>query len=76
VIDFVRQNPMPAAVPWQEIYLASTNASANQRVRGRPKWCIDDVFGCIPQSFDLIETAAADNSYCWRFIFPLRHAAI
>jgi hypothetical protein len=76
VIDFVRQNPVTAAMSRQEVNLAAANLPANERVRRGPEWRVDIVFGGITQFFYLIETAAANDSNCRRFILLLGHAAI
>ncbi|KAF5407999.1 MAG: hypothetical protein Udaeo2_18380 [Candidatus Udaeobacter sp.] len=76
MIDFVRQNPMTSPVSRQKINLASANLSANERVRGWPKWRVDVEFAGVAQFFYLIQAAAADDSDCWRLVFLCGHVAI
>jgi hypothetical protein len=76
VIDLVRQNPVATTVARQKINLTSANLSANERVRRWPEWRIDVEFAGVTQFFYLIETAAANDSNCRRFILFLGHAAI
>jgi hypothetical protein len=67
---------MTSPVSGQKINLASANLSANERVRGCPKWRVDVEFAGVAQFFYLIQAAASDDPNCWRFVFLCGHVAI
>src|SRR4030095_1852920 len=65
VIQFMRQNPVPASVSRQKINAATRDCSADDRIGRDAEGRIDFVFGQIRKAFQVIETAAADNSDGW-----------
>ena len=72
MIYFVWQNPMTTPVAWQELNLAPTERSANERVGGRPKRRIDLMFGDVLDFLHLIQPAAADDADCWNLFLHAR----
>src|SRR5437660_9015491 len=65
MIQFMRQNPVSASVSRQKVNTATEQCSADDRIGGRAERRIDLVFGQVGKTFDMIETAAADNSDGW-----------
>ena len=65
MIQFVRQNPVPASMSRQEVNAATKHCSADDRIGRRAEGRIDLVLGQVGKAFQMIETAAADNPDGW-----------
>jgi hypothetical protein len=52
---------MTASVPGQEINPSSTDFAADDRIRRRAKGSLKQMLLWVPESFDLIEAAPADD---------------
>src|SRR4029077_6732821 len=61
VVQFCRKQAVSPAVPGQKVDLASIQITRNKRVRRPPKRRIDhELFGSL-ESFNLVQSAAANN---------------
>src|ERR1700676_4081680 len=61
VVQFCRKQAVSPAVPRQKVDLASTQRARNKRVRWSPKGRIDHQFFGFLESFNLVQSAAANN---------------
>src|SRR5438105_5861823 len=65
MIQFMRQNPVPASMSRQKVNTATEHGPADDRIGRRAERRIDFVFGQVRKTFQVIETAAADNPDGW-----------
>ena len=65
MIQFMRQDAMPASMSRQEKDLPPRELAAEDRVGRRAERGVDDVFAGIGETFDLVKAAAADDADGW-----------
>ena len=74
VIEFMRKNPVPAPVPWQEKDPPSRQAPADNGIRGVPKRRLQAVFLNILEPIDLVKTTAPNHPNCRFFRINASHS--
>ena len=62
MIQLVRKEAMPAAVPREKINPPAVNFAADDCIRRRAKRRLDRVLLRIGESFDLVKAASADDA--------------